>query len=82
MGSPTYFSICISIMFLLDNKVENVSTISFVLFDQINKHIFKDHLREAFKRKNRKYIGLLPILGGGGGEPKNDLYAQKHVKSE
>ena len=21
--------------------------------------------REAFKRKNRKYIGLLPILGGG-----------------
>ena len=22
-------------------------------------------LREAFKRKNRKYIGLLPILGGG-----------------
>ena len=22
-------------------------------------------IREAFKRKNRKYIGLLPILGGG-----------------
>ena len=23
------------------------------------------YIREAFKRKNRKYIGLLPILGGG-----------------
>ena len=22
-------------------------------------------IREAFKRKKRKYIGLLPILGGG-----------------
>ena len=53
---------------------------------------------EAFKRKTRKYIGLLPILGGGGyPQPiyfqvfpeekkhltlKNDLYAQEHVKSE
>ena len=26
-------------------------------------------IREAFKRKNRKYIGLLPILGGGGVPP-------------
>ena len=26
-------------------------------------------VREAFKRKTRKYIGLLPILGGGGVPP-------------
>ena len=26
-------------------------------------------IREAFKRKNRKYIGLLPILGGGTPRP-------------
>ena len=28
-------------------------------------------LREAFKRKNWKYIGLLPILCGGGNPPTN-----------
>ena len=27
------------------------------------------NIREAFKRKNRKYIGLLPIPGGGGVPP-------------
>ena len=26
---------------------------------------YKFNIREAFKRKKRKYIGLLPILGGG-----------------
>ena len=26
---------------------------------------FRDTFREAFKRKKRKYIDLLPILGGG-----------------
>ena len=53
-------------------------------------------VREAFKRKKRKYIGFLPILGGVPPDQyisgfflkkkhfylKNDLYAQKHVKSE
>ena len=29
-----------------------------------NMYVYLYALREAFKRKKRKYIGLLPILGG------------------
>ena len=39
--------------------------------------------KEAFKRKKRKYIGLLPILGGGSNPPTNQFpgfSSIKHVK--
>ena len=36
----------------------------------LSLNIFNIFIKEAFKRKPRKYIGLLPILGGGGSTPR------------
>ena len=45
---------------------ENVRFLDEVSERSISPHPkFDSYLREAFKRKNRKYIGLLPIRGGG-----------------
>ena len=78
----------------IPQKRSQISVSSHSDYDWSQTNHVTCYVREAFKRKNRKYISLLPILGGGGYPPTNifpvikhlqliiDQHAQKHVKSE